>query len=117
MNIVMVGEYYNPNLIGGAEIQAMRRAEALVRMGEKVTVISFDGNLKKQKETINGVKVIRYHAPTHKAKMLSLALPIARALRKHEKDADLYHLYNTHPLPAAGLYKISGGRKPVFANL
>ena len=117
MNIVMVGEYYNPNLIGGAEIQAMRRAEGLVKMGLEVTVISFDGNVNTKYETINGVKVIRYLLPTHKAKMLSLAVPIARALRKHEQGTDIYHLYNTHPLPAAGLYKITGGRKPVLANL
>src|SRR5881396_2456089 len=117
MNIFMVGEFYDPHLIGGAEIQAMRRAQGLVRMGLDVTVISFDSDRGKVEETIGGVRVIRYHISTHKAKMLSLAIPIAKALRRHENEADIFHLYNTHPLPGGGFYKIWGGKKKVIASL
>ena len=118
MNIFMVGEYYSPNLIGGAEVQAMMRAEGLARTGQKVRVISFDSNKGTIiEETINGVKVTRYPIRTHKAKMLALSMPVAQALWKHEHEADIYHLYNTHPMPGGGLYKASGGKKKVIATL
>src|SRR5436853_751211 len=117
MNIFMVGEFYEPNLIGGAEIQAMRRAQGLVRLGINVTVLSFDSDKGKVEETINGVRIIRYHVKTHKAKMLSLSIPIAKALARHQQEADIFHLYNTHPLPGGGLYKVTGGKKKVVATL
>src|SRR5919202_5200530 len=117
MNVVMLGEYYYPNLIGGAEIQAMRRAEGLVKIGLKVMVVSFDSNRGTIEETINGVKVIRHQPLTHKGRMLSLSLPIFRALKKYEVVADVYHLYNTYPLSGGGLYKLMGGKKPVIASL
>ncbi|TLY08782.1 MAG: glycosyltransferase family 4 protein [Thaumarchaeota archaeon] len=118
MNIFIVGEYYSPNLIGGAEVQAMMRAEGLARMGHKVRVVSFDSNKGTTiEETINGVRVTRYPIRTHKAKMLALSMPVAQALRKHEHEADIYHLYNTHPLAGGGLYKVSGGKKKVIATL
>jgi alpha-maltose-1-phosphate synthase len=117
MNVVMLGEYYKPNLIGGAEIQAMRRAEGLVKMGLKVMVVSFDSNTGTREETINGVKVIRHQLLTHKGRMLSLSLPVFRALKKYEVVADVYHLYNIYPLSGGGLYKLMGGKKPVIASL
>ena len=116
-DVIMLGEYYFPNMIGGAEVQAMRRAEGLVKMGLSVTVISFDRNGGKKEEIINGVKVIRYDVITHTAKMLSLLLPVLQALRKNEKETQLYHLYNVHPLTGGGLYKMTGGRNPVIATL
>jgi hypothetical protein len=64
-DVIMLGEYYYPNLVGGAEIQAMRRAEGLAKMGLSVKVISFDGNGRKKEESINGIKVIRYDVITH----------------------------------------------------
>jgi hypothetical protein len=75
-DVIMLGEYYFPNIIGGAEVQAMRRAEGLVKTGLSVTVICFDRNGGKKEEIINGVKVIRYDVITHTAKMLSLSLPV-----------------------------------------
>ena len=85
-DVIMLGEYYFPNRIGGAEVQAMRRAEGLVKTGLSVTVITFDRSGGKKEEIINGVKVIRYHVITHTAKMLSLSLPVVQALRKNEKE-------------------------------
>jgi starch synthase len=117
MNVVMLGEYYKPNLIGGAEIQAMRRAEGLVKMGLKVMVVSFDSNTGTREETINGVKVVRHQLLTHKGRMLSLSLPVFRALKKYEVIADVYHLYNIYPLSGGGLYKLIRGKKPVIASL
>jgi alpha-maltose-1-phosphate synthase len=117
MNVVMLGEYYKPNLIGGAEIQAMRRAEGLVKMGLKVMVVSFDSDKGTIEETINGVKVIRHQLLTHKGRMVSLLLPVFRALKKYEFIADVYHLYNIYPLSGGGLYKLTGGKKPVIASL
>jgi glycosyltransferase involved in cell wall biosynthesis len=117
MSIVMVGEYYKPNLIGGGEVQAMRRAEGLANMGLKVLVVSFDSNRGTIEETINGVKIVRYHLQSHKGKMLSMLLPVAKALMKHEKDTEIYHVYNIFPLAGGGLYKLMGGRKPVVASL
>lgn len=116
-DVVMLGEYYFPNMIGGAEVQAMRRAEGLVKKGLSVTVISFDRNGGKKEEMINGVKVIRYDVITHAAKMLSLSLPVVQALRKNEKETQLYHLYNVHPLTGGGIYRMTGGRNPVIATL
>ena len=114
----MVGEYYSPNLIGGAEVQAMRRAEGLAKMGVDVTVVSLDSNKGTTvNETTNGVKIIRYAIRTHKGKMLALSLPVAKVLAKHAHEADIYHLYNTHPLPGGGLYKLQGGKKKVIATL
>jgi alpha-maltose-1-phosphate synthase len=115
-DVIMLGEYYYPNLVGGAEIQAMRRAEGLAKMGLSVKVICFDRNGKKE-EIINGIKVIRYDVITHKAKMLSLSLPVVQALRKNEKEAQLYHIYNVFPLAGGGLYRMTGGRNPVIATL
>jgi alpha-maltose-1-phosphate synthase len=117
MNVVMLGEYYKPNLIGGAEIQAMRRAEGLVKMGLKVMVVSFDSNTGTIEETINGVKVVRHQLLTRKGRMLSLSLPVFRALKKYEAVADVYHLYNVYPLSGGGLYKLMGGKKPVIISL
>jgi glycosyltransferase involved in cell wall biosynthesis len=116
-DVIMLGEYYFPNMIGGAEVQAMRRAEGLVKTGLGVTVISFDRNGGKKEEMINGVKVIRYDVITHAAKMLSLSLPVVQALRKNEKETQLYHLYNVHPLTGGGIYRMTGGRNPVIATL
>jgi glycosyltransferase involved in cell wall biosynthesis len=116
-DVVMIGDYYFPNKIGGAEIQAARRAEGLVKAGLSVTVISFDRNGGKKEEIINDVKVIRYDIMTHKAKMLSLSLPVLQALRKNEKETQLYHIYNVYPLAGGGLYKMTGGRNPVIATL
>jgi hypothetical protein len=78
----MVGEHYYPNIIGGAEVQAIRRAEGLAKLGLKVMVISFDSNKSTVQETINGVKIFRYNLQTHKGKMLSLLLPVSRVLKK-----------------------------------
>jgi glycosyltransferase involved in cell wall biosynthesis len=116
-DVIMLGEYYFPNMIGGAEVQAMRRAEGLVKTGLSVTVISFDRNGGKKEEIINGVKVIRYDVITHTAKMLSLSLPVVQALRKNEKETQLYHIYNVHPLAGGGLYRMTEGRNPVIATL
>lgn len=116
-DVIMLGEYYFPNIIGGAEVQAMRRAEGLVKTGLSVTVICFDRNGGKKEEIINGVKVIRYDVITHTAKMLSLSLPVVQALRKNEKETQLYHIYNVHPLAGGGLYRMTRGRNPVIATL
>ncbi len=88
-----------------------------MKMGLDVKVISFDSNKGKTTQTINGVDVIRYQIKTHKARILSLMLPVANALKKHEHETDLYHVYNVHPLAGAGLYKIMGGKTPILANL
>ncbi len=116
-DVIMLGEYYFPNMVGGAEVQAMRRAEGLVKTGLSVTIISFDRNGGKKEEIINGVKVIRYNVLTHAAKMLALSLPVVQALRKNEKETQLYHLYNVHPLVGGGIYRMTGGRNPVIATL
>ncbi len=117
MNIVMVGENYYPNVVGGAEMQALRRAEGLVNMGFKVHVISFDGTAGTTEETINGVKITRYSLMTHKARMLSLLMPVATALLRHRHESDLYHIYGTFALVGGGLYKIMGGRRPIIGTL
>jgi glycosyltransferase involved in cell wall biosynthesis len=116
-DVMMLGEYYFPNNIGGAEVQAKRRAEGLVKKGFSVTVISFDSPGGKKEEVMNGVKIIRYDLMTHTAKMLSLSLPVVQALRKNQKETQLYHLYNVHPLVGGGLYRLTGGRNPVIATL
>jgi glycosyltransferase involved in cell wall biosynthesis len=116
-DITIVSEFYAPNLIGGAEVQAMRRVEGLTRMGLKVKVICFDSNNGTREETINGVKIVRYHLQTHKGKILSMLSPVTKALNKHEKETEIYHLYNIYPLAGGGLYKLMAGRKPVVANI
>ena len=116
-DVIMLGEYYFPNNVGGAEVQAMRRAEGLVKTGLSVTVISFDRKGGKKEEIINGVKVIRYDVITHTAKGLSLSLAAVQALRKNEKETQLYHIYNVHPLAGGGLYRMTWGRNPVIATL
>src|SRR5215210_2232602 len=110
-DVIMLGEYYySPNRIGGSEVKAMRRAESLVKTGLSVTVITFDRSGGKKEEIINGVKVIRYDVITHLAKTLSLSLPVVQALRKNEKETQLYHIYNVHPLAGGGLYRMTRGR-------
>jgi alpha-maltose-1-phosphate synthase len=116
-DVIMLGDYYSPSSIGGAEIQAARRAEGLVKAGLSVTVISFDRNGGKKEEIVNGVKVNRYDIMTHSAKMLSLSLPVLQALRKNEKETQLYHIYNVYPIAGGGLYRMTGGRNPVIATL
>jgi glycosyltransferase involved in cell wall biosynthesis len=116
-DVIMLGEYYFPNIVGGGIVQAIRRAEGLVKAGLSVTVISFDRNGGKKEEIINGVNVIRYDVITHTAKTLSLTLPVVQALRKNEKQTDLYHIYNVHPLAGGGLYRVMQGRNPVIATL
>ena len=117
-DVIMLGSHYPPNnFVGGAEIQAARRAEGLVKAGLKVTVISFDRKWGKKEEVINGVKVTRYDIMTHRARTLSLSLPVLQALKKNEKEAQLYHIYNVYPLAGGGLYRMTRGRNPVIATL
>ncbi len=52
-----------------------------------------------------------------KAIALRALLPITKAMKKYEDKTDIYHIYNVFPMPAAGLYKLIGGKRPVIATL
>ena len=59
MNLLFVSEYYPPSTMGGGEINLSVTAKSLVRSGLDVTVLTSRQSGLKQKELIEGVKVIR----------------------------------------------------------
>src|SRR3989344_2355451 len=59
MNLLFVSEYYPPSTMGGGEISLSVTAKSLVRSGLDVTVLTSRQSGLKQKELIEGVKVIR----------------------------------------------------------
>lgn len=62
MNILIINNYYSPNMIGGAENSIKILAEGLTKTNNNVCVYTLDGITKnsiKAPEEINGVKVYR----------------------------------------------------------
>jgi glycosyltransferase involved in cell wall biosynthesis len=59
MHILIINTLYPPYVIGGAERSVSLLAEALVRSGDQVTVVSLHPDLKETVETLNGVRVYR----------------------------------------------------------
>lgn len=60
MRILFVNSWYYPNMKGGAEQSVKLLAEALIKNGHTVAVISADGKINAiEKDNINGVRVYR----------------------------------------------------------
>ena len=62
MKILILNNYYYPNMEGGAEYSVKLLAEALVKIGIDVNVLCMDGEPYRdvlEYETVNGVKVYR----------------------------------------------------------
>jgi len=119
MKIGLITASYLPTQIGGAEISARLLAEGLVEKGHEVIILTFDGN-QQVEQHINGVKVVRYRrikGLTDTAQTLTLIPQVFRAIRRWQNEINLFHIYTLFPLPAAGIYKIFGGRRPVVATL
>ena len=119
MKIGLITASYPPTQIGGAEISAKLLADGLVKKGHEVLVLAFDSD-QRIEQSINGVKVVRYRhikGLTDTAQTLTLVPQVFRAMRRWQREINLFHIYNLFPLPGAGIYKIFGGRKPTVATL
>jgi len=97
LKIVQICPRYSPD-IGGVETHVKEVSERLVNAGHEVEVITTDptGKLSKR-ETINGVKVIRFRsfAPGN---AYYFAPQIYTYLKKH--DYDVIHAHSYHAFPA-----------------
>lgn len=59
MKVLMINTLYAPYAVGGAERSVQLLAETLVALGHDVVVVTLHEDKKQQRETINGVKVVR----------------------------------------------------------
>src|SRR5271167_4187913 len=57
MKLLLANNFYDPNLLGGAERSIKILAEALVAAGDEVTVVSLAANPGQVSSEINGVRV------------------------------------------------------------
>jgi glycosyltransferase involved in cell wall biosynthesis len=107
LKIAQICPRYSPD-IGGVETHVKEISERLVKAGHDVEVITTDstGKLNK-KETINGVKVIRFRsfAPGN---AYYFAPQISTYLRKHNYDVIHAHSYHAFPAFFASLSRNSG---------
>jgi 1,2-diacylglycerol 3-alpha-glucosyltransferase len=107
LKIAQICPRYSPD-IGGVETHVKEISERLVKAGHDVEVITTDstGKLNK-KETINGVKVIRFRsfAPGN---AYYFAPQISTYLKKHNYDVIHAHSYHAFPAFFASLSRNSG---------
>lgn len=59
LNIIFIGSYYPPYMVGGAERMFKIHAEELALKGHKVSVITLGPNSKTREETIEGLPIYR----------------------------------------------------------
>lgn len=118
MRIGIITPFYYPNLIGGSEVSVKLLAEKLVELDNSVTVLTFDRNEKiSALENVNGVVVSRSRPLIKKAAFLTLIPTVAWAMKKHEEEVDVYHVYNVSPSVGAAFYKMLGGKRKVISTL
>jgi|SaaInl8_200m_RNA_FD_contig_123_12120_length_17318_multi_5_in_2_out_1_11 glycosyltransferase involved in cell wall biosynthesis len=93
MNILMViGQYYP--IIGGAEQQAQKLSEELVRQGHNVEIVTYTRRGLKKFELINGIKVFRLRGFLYKSiREYSLILSMLLFVWKRKNKYDLIHCH------------------------
>ena len=114
MKVLFLSPFYYPNLIGGSEITIKLLAEALVKRGLEVTVVSFDGE-RYSEENINGVKLIRLRKS--RIKPITLAVNISLLRNKNiirRENPNIIHVYNTWNIPSSYFMR---DISPVIATL
>lgn len=109
ITLVHASYYYS-----GSEKSVELLARWLLDNGYEVRIVSA-GNYKAPTD----LKDIEINVLPHKSTALQLhaLLSLARFMKHNEDNTDIYHIYNVFPLPAAGLYKLLGGKRPVIATL
>ncbi|MCB9358466.1 glycosyltransferase family 4 protein [Candidatus Woesearchaeota archaeon] len=97
MKIVYVLENYLPH-IGGVEVLFKHICEGLAKKGHDITIITHRIPGTREKETINGIKVIRVNVPSIASRYFFTFACLPK-LMKHAKKADLIHTttYNGGP--------------------
>jgi len=104
MKILITTHYFLPHL-GGIEFVAYNQAKELVKKGHKVTVISSKIGDEKEKETIDGIKVIRIKAWNVFEKNWGIPYPVfspklLSVLNQEIKDSDVISMYGHIYLPS-----------------
>lgn len=103
------------------DVRVRSEAESLVRAGHSVTVVAPRGLRQPRRETVRGVKVVRFRLIDGSARgalgfvleyvVAALALHLA-ALRELMRGASVLHLHNPPDIffSAGGLYRLAGRR-------
>jgi glycosyltransferase involved in cell wall biosynthesis len=104
MRVGIVTPRYPPTMAGGGEVSVELLASHLSGHDgvESVTVYSFDG---RNRETVDGVEVVRLGAPPHSIRELSnlYAYLRFRGLRGELAGLDVLHAYNVSLNPVVGV--------------
>lgn len=117
LNLLFLCEYFYPYVHGGAETSIYLLAKALVKKGNKVTVLTPNYGTKNE-ETIEGIKIVRFpfkKLNSNSAQLTALwyanplyvlynFIHIARLVLKEK--VDIIHSHSLYSLPAAALSKL-----------
>lgn len=96
MKVLHIGKFYHPYK-GGMETVIKSMCEGLYENGQDITVLCSNTNRSFERETINGVKVLR--SPTFGvlfSQPLSIFIPLF--LFKYAKKYDVIHIHSPNPL-------------------
>lgn len=98
MRVLIINNYYYPNLIGGAEHSVKLLAEGLSDTGVDVTIYSRDGETRFDQKIINGVKVFRSQSPHPINSIVSYYYRLKDlALKRHLYEDLDFLLSEVHP--------------------
>jgi glycosyltransferase involved in cell wall biosynthesis len=97
MKILIICHYFKPH-IGGIEIVAYNQAKELVRLGNKVTVLTSKTNNEKETEILDGIRIIRTNALNILETKLGIPYPLIspafiNVLKKEIEGSDLMHTH------------------------
>lgn len=94
MKILFIAHYFYPH-IGGVEKHVLEVAKSLVQKGNEVTILTerYDKSLK-DKETVNGIKVVRFSYPHIKLIGLKFIWWNIFKNRKLIVGADVVHIHD-----------------------
>ncbi len=98
MKILIVTHYFQPH-VGGIEIVAYNQAKELVKQGHEVTIVSSRIGDEKEREIIDGIKVIRVKAWNFFEKKFGIPYPVfslrlIKVLNEEVKNTDIVHVHD-----------------------
>lgn len=103
----------NINTAAGSVIMLRFIMKELIKLGNDVTCVTVFSRFNDLAET-TPFKLIEEHvASSH---LLPIHWNVFKILKKHENDCDIFHIDGQF-MYGGGLYRLLGGKRPVFANL
>ncbi|MCK5450023.1 glycosyltransferase family 4 protein [Candidatus Pacearchaeota archaeon] len=97
MKVLIVTHYFQPH-VGGIEIVAYNQAKELVKQGHEVTIVSSKIGDEKEREIIDGIKIIRVKAWNFFEKKFGIPYPVfslrlIKVLNDEVKKAEVINLH------------------------